>query len=128
MRRAAGYALGAVLLGALSAAAGELFPALRGTQGQGFWFVCLLGPLLEETVFRGIAYAAVKALFGEKAAVVVCAVLFALAHGSWPRMLAALPAGLFFGWIRKKEGGIAQPAAAHMAVNILIWIWNALRG
>ena len=42
--------------------------------------------------------------------------------------LAALPAGLFFGWVRKKEGGIAQPAAAHMAVNILIWIWNALRG
>ena len=82
--------------------------------------ICLAGPLLEEAIFRGIAYKAAKPYTGEKWAVVLCAALFALAHWGIPQSFLAFGAGLVFGVLRVKHNTLISPILAHIAANVML--------
>ena len=84
--------------------------------------ICLAGPLLEEAIFRGIAYKAAKPYIGEKWAVILCAALFGLAHWGIPQSFLAFGAGLVFGVLRMKHNTVISPILAHTAANILLVI------
>ena len=89
--------------------------------------ICLAGPLLEEAVFRGIAFKAAKPYTGAGWAVVPCAALFALAHWGIPRSFLAFGAGLVFGVLRVKHDTLLSPILAHIAANTLLAILQAVQ-
>ena len=88
--------------------------------------ICLAGPLLEEAVFRGIAYKAAKPYTGEKWAVVLCAALFALAHWGIPQSFLAFGAGIVFGALRVKHNSLLSPILAHITANVMLVILQVL--
>ena len=66
----------------------------------GLLSICLLGPLVEETVFRG----AIERRLLEKPwnpwyAIVISAIFFASAHGNFTQGLTAMIIGCFMGWV-----------------------------
>ncbi len=117
----------AVLFGAAAAAAAGVLARLCFGRPEGdasFWLLlsrCGVGPLAEETLYRGLIYDRVYREDRPGAAIWVSALLFATAHGSLPRMVAAFAAGLLLGAGRKKTGTVTVPAVMHMILNILQW-------
>ena len=85
-----------------------------------FWFVfatvCLIGPLIEEIVFRGFLQTGLRRLFGRGAALVFVSILFGLIH-EFDKALPLALMGAFFGWLRERDDGMGAPILAHCTHN-----------
>lgn len=79
-------------------------------------YVCLLGPLMEEVMFRGILLKRARR-FGDRTAVVFCAVVFGLMHGNLSQFLYATAVGLTLGYIAVRTNRIRYNVILHMMVN-----------
>ncbi len=85
-------------------------------------FVCLLGPIFEELVFRGFLLPLFQRSMGEWAAILLSAAPFALLHGAtvhwaWQSLLVIGLAGVAFGFARVKTGSTTAPAIVHAGYN-----------
>lgn len=82
-------------------------------------FVVIAGvaPIVEETTYRGLGFAAVRSSYGPLAAVLVTGIAFGLSHG----LLLALPVLTLFGvmlaWLRWKTDSLYPPIALHALFN-----------
>ncbi len=83
-----------------------------------FLMLCLLGPAAEEIIYRGLVYGRCREFLPEAGAVLVSSLLFAAAHGTMARMIAALVMGALLCLARKRTGGIAAPMIMHMTANL----------
>jgi membrane protease YdiL (CAAX protease family) len=139
-RLAAGLAVG--LLVSLLIVASVLEPVLGAGDEQGLdptgwdsdrapafalnaFVTAVLGPIVEEALFRGIGFY-LLAQFGQVAAIVVTAVAFALTHG----ILVGLPIffiiGVGLGFIRSRTGSIYPPVLLHAGFNGIALIGGVL--
>lgn len=79
--------------------------------------IVLVAPLVEETTYRGLGFAAAGARFGPTAAVLVTGAAFGLSHG----LLMALPVltlfGVLLGWLRAKTESLYPPIVLHGVFN-----------
>ena len=80
---------------------------------------CAAAPIVEELVFRGIIQQLARPL-GERQAVALQAVLFALQHGSVAAMVYALVCGLGLGWLADRTGHLWPGMLLHSANNLLV--------
>ena len=78
--------------------------------------VCLVGPIAEGVVFRGYLQTGVKGLIGRWPASITTSLLFGFMHGVDIGLPLALM-GLFFGYLRDRDGGMVVPIAAHVLHN-----------
>lgn len=106
--------------------------ALGGVISAGILF-SLLNPVLEEVIFRGILFDAVRAQVGPIATVFITAALFGIAHlrGYPPGPIGAVLAflyGIAMGGLRSLTGGIALPILAHVAADATIYVLIARTG
>jgi membrane protease YdiL (CAAX protease family) len=90
--------------------------------GLALWTpIVALVAVAEEVVFRGALFDAVRAGFGDGAALLVTTLLFAVMHaplygiGSLPLDLAV---GLLLGGLRIVSGGALAPAVAHVIADL----------
>jgi|GEM_PF-3774003 len=83
--------------------------------------IVVLGPLLEEWLFRGVALVALGRAVGARAAIVILAAAFAGIHLTGPWHLLFL-LGLVFGVIADR-GGWKLAAAAHAGGNLAVVGW-----
>ena len=76
----------------------------------------LVGPLIEELLFRGFLQSFMSQVVGERAALVCSSLLFASMHG-----VAGLPAlfalSLWFGWLQLRTRSLWVPVLAHALNN-----------
>lgn len=79
-------------------------------------YVSVLGPIIEELIFRKIILNRVRPL-GEKAAIIFTAVLFGLLHGNIAQLLYATFIGIIFGYVAVKTGRIFYCVILHIMVN-----------
>ena len=113
-----------ILLGAVSYGAYRLLGGAPD-RAEGLWkilWILLIGPVLEEIVFRGLAFRPAEQYLGDKWAILLCAALFALAHWGFPNLPLAFLAGLLFGWIRHQSGNLLCPIVAHMSANAALMV------
>jgi membrane protease YdiL (CAAX protease family) len=83
--------------------------------------VVLLGPLAEESLFRGFLLPRLAAQWGETPALVMSSLIFALFHARYgPYMALVFFYGWVFGWARLRSGGILASTGLHMTVNGLV--------
>ncbi len=84
------------------------------------WIV-VVGPAFEELLFRGFLLSAFRAAWGERKALLLSALLFALAHGNlwgWPSLFLG---GLVLGRVALKTGSCTTAMALHGLWN-LTWL------
>ena len=78
--------------------------------------VILVGPLLEELLFRGFLQSALAQALGERGALVTTSLVFASLHG-----VAGLPIlftlSLFLGWLQQRTRCLWVPWSAHVLNN-----------
>ncbi|HEY3386832.1 MAG TPA: CPBP family glutamic-type intramembrane protease [Saprospiraceae bacterium] len=90
-----------------------------GGNGIGFLLICLLVPLYEEIVFRGVILDACQRYLNFTVANVIQAVLFAAIHMSLYLFPVFLLFGLVAGMMRKNTGGLLAGIVFHVLNNML---------
>jgi membrane protease YdiL (CAAX protease family) len=104
---------------------GSTRPALAGSLGVFFVANVMLAPLVEETLYRGVAIPMLGERYGPVAALILSCLAFGLLHwagGLWYMMLAGLVAGGCFAGLYHWRGGIVAPFAAHLVLNLVEFI------
>lgn len=82
----------------------------------------IVGPILEEIVFRGIAYETLKKGFYKKTAMILVTILFALFHGSFYQIIYAACMGSLFLFFLEKYKSIYASILAHSISNLVVAI------
>jgi membrane protease YdiL (CAAX protease family) len=83
-----------------------------------FWIVIVaLAPVMEELVFRGFLWGALSRSVGRRATLLLTTFAFCAIHMDPLQMLALLPVGLAFGFLRLATGSIVPAIAAHALNN-----------
>jgi membrane protease YdiL (CAAX protease family) len=88
--------------------------------------LAIIGPIVEEFIFRGILINRAVYWMPKWAAVVVSAFIFGAMHGNVIQGLYAFLGGLMLGYIYIKTRNIIAAIAAHIVFNIYDLILNAL--
>src|SRR6266849_2276318 len=124
------YVIVAPLLGVLLAAGVSVYLRLHGQSTPTMPLVeivilgLVLGPILEESFFRGCLLPVLAHTVGKSFAVVLTALLFALFHS--PANLAHWASftgtGVAYGWIRVTSRSTTAPALAHATYNLALFL------
>lgn len=83
-----------------------------------FLYVCLIAPIGEELVFRGIIYQDLKKFLDEKKVVIITALLFGIAHFNLVQSSYAFVLGLYFAYVMYKYKNIKLCILLHFINNI----------
>ncbi len=112
------FTLGANLLSSYAVRAlGGTLPAVVPSVSL-FVGAVVIAPIAEELLFRGLLLRLFEG-YGERFAILLSAVLFALAHGNLFQMPYALVAGVLLGYTATLAGGLFFPLAFHFLYNLL---------
>ena len=79
---------------------------------------CVLGPVAEEVIFRGIIFRRARAYLGPVGGAIVSALLFGLYHANVVQFIYAAAAGMLFALWYHESGSLKICAAAHAAMNL----------
>jgi membrane protease YdiL (CAAX protease family) len=83
-----------------------------------FLFVSLLGPILEELVYRGWLYRALERRWGWAVALLSSSTVFGLYH---PVFLAAFASSVIFTLVYRRTGALRASIAVHALYNTALW-------
>jgi membrane protease YdiL (CAAX protease family) len=91
-------------------------PSHADAYAANFVVIALIGPIVEELMFRGVGYS-LLARYGSAVAIAVVGITFGLVHGLVYGfvILAAFGAGL--AWLRAKTGSLYPCVAVHATFN-----------
>lgn len=109
----------------------DVLALLLGLDGPELALACVLavlvGPFLEELVFRGVLQGACTEFFGARQGWLVASTVFAAMHGlvGLPGLLAL---SLLLGWLRQRTGSIFVPFVVHALHNALTLALALLAG
>ncbi len=83
-----------------------------------FIFAVVLGPIVEEVMFRGIVLRRLLP-FGEGFAILTSALLFGLFHGNLSQFIYAFLLGAFFGFLYCRTGRLHHAILLHATINFV---------
>src|ERR1051325_975728 len=88
----------------------------------------LLGPIIEESLFRGCLLPLVSRTTGPTIGIAATAVLFATLHpiSTFVQWLCFVTTGIAFGWIRVKSGSTAASTLMHAVYNVTLFLSQGL--
>ena len=90
--------------------------------------VCVLAPIGEELVFRGVLWDALAQRFPPVAVWLLTSGLFAAYHLDPLHMLSLAPTALLLGWMRYATGSVVPAIAAHFVNNAIGVAWIFVLG
>lgn len=80
--------------------------------------VCVVSPVLEELIFRGVILWGLNKISPFAVANILQALAFAIYHGNVVQGVYAFILGMLIGQIKKKSGGLIYCIIFHMSLNI----------
>lgn len=89
-------------------------------------FYGILSPVVEEMVFRGILYRALKANIGVIGAAMGSALAFGVFHGNIVQAVYGSIMGICLAFHYEKYGKIAAPVLFHSAANVVVYLLSSL--
>ena len=89
---------------------------------EGILRYALWAPLMEEAVFRGIAFRGLTRWFSWQTSMVISAVLFAVYHGNMIQGMYALVMGLLIAYMYHVFQNFAAPVVFHGAANLAVFL------
>jgi hypothetical protein len=110
--------------------AGEILPAVGSGLLAFFIADVLFAPFVEENIYRGYALTRLFGRFGQPAAIAISCTFFGLLHwagGFWYILLTGSLAGGLFAALFVKRKNLIAPFAAHLALNLVefLFVWLA---
>lgn len=112
-----------VALAPLSRREEELFESMAPTSLAALLLVCLLAPVLEELLFRGLILRGFLARYPRWPAIVGSALLFGAAHLNIYQFFVGLLIGVPLGWLYERTRSLLPCIALHAAYNgSLTWL------
>ena len=78
---------------------------------------CILVPVLEETLFRGVLYRALRRHWSFIPAAIASGLVFSVSHLNPTAMIPYLLLGILFAYLYERTGSLLAPAVAHGAFN-----------
>lgn len=112
----------------MSAGMQEQFRQLGGTALPQVLIVCVLAPVLEEMLFRGIILRSFLQQYERGYAILGSAVIFGFAHGNIYQLVYATLFGVAAGWLYERTRSLIPGIALHLAVNSGGILWQAYAG
>jgi membrane protease YdiL (CAAX protease family) len=95
----------------------------------GIVLVAVVGPVLEELVFRGIITRRLLALYRPWTALLLSAAIFAVIHINPAQMPAAFAIGLLFAWLYYRSHSLLPGILMHILNNSLaVWLQRSFPG
>lgn len=88
-------------------------------------YVCVVGPVLEELIYRGVVMRSLMPV-GPQRAVLVSALCFGLMHHDWYQGLSAFLSGLVFGYAALHYG-LSMSIGLHISGNTIAVLLPTLR-
>lgn len=82
-----------------------------------FVALVILAPIVEEVLFRGYLFGALRGIVSFIPATLIVSALFGLVHGQWNVALDTFVLSLVLCWLREYTGAIWAPIALHMIKN-----------
>lgn len=79
---------------------------------------CLVIPIAEELLYRGVVYKRLRNLFGVSAGIVLSALIFGLVHANLVQFLYAGILGLLLAYLFEVTGKLYVPVLGHIAANL----------
>ena len=77
----------------------------------------IMAPVIEEIIFRGLAYTRMKKGMPTAVAVILSSALFGVAHGQWIWMLYAFVFGLVLVWVFEHTKSLLANILLHLSYN-----------
>lgn len=90
-------------------------------------YICVLGPILEEIIFRGIALKSMKK-YGAFTAVIFTSIIFSMFHLNLVQFMTPLLLGLLLGFITVKTDSIVPAIIIHMFNNSMATLITCVAG
>lgn len=85
-------------------------------------FAVVLAPVVEELVFRGILFPALRDVGWPRAAMAVASLGFGLIHGNAAAFLPLSALGGFLAWLYLRTGNLWAPILAHFLFNLVPFV------
>ncbi len=85
-----------------------------------------LGPMIEEIVFRGVAYTALRKRFGVWLSAAISSLLFAFAHGNIAQGLPIFGMGMMLALLLEHTGDLKASMVFHALNNTMAFILTLL--
>ncbi len=80
-------------------------------------FASVVGPIIEEILFRGVLYSAVRKKWGVNKGLMVTSLFFALIHFNFFQFIPIFGLGLALTWLYEKTGNLLPSIAMHALNN-----------
>ena len=84
----------------------------------------IVGPILEELLFRGIVYNDLKKINTIKQSMILCTIIFAMFHGSISQIIYAYIIGYVLIYLYKYTSNLIYPITFHIISNTIVVIFN----
>lgn len=78
----------------------------------------IVGPVVEELIFRGLIYNRIKKMAGVVLAAILSALIFGAYHGNWVQAPYAMVIGLVCVYVYEKYKSIIAPMMLHITANM----------
>ncbi|MCW7538022.1 CPBP family intramembrane metalloprotease [Aquabacterium sp. A7-Y] len=104
----------------MSAAEAQAFADMGRPSPGAFVLVCVLAPVLEEMLFRGVILRSFLKRYTPGVAIVHSAAIFGLAHLNVYQFAAGLIGGVALGWIYERTRSLWPCIALHAAYNVSV--------
>lgn len=83
-----------------------------------YFYICLLGPVLEELIFRGVLLEGLRK-YGNLFGIIMSAVMFGLMHQNIMQFLPAAVIGIVWGYTAVKSGSLIPSILLHILNNTM---------
>jgi membrane protease YdiL (CAAX protease family) len=98
----------------------------RSVPVAAFLLSVILAPILEEAIFRGALYAALRSRLAFLPSAFISGTLFGLIHLSAVEFVPFSCIGVFYAWLRERSGSLIPSTIAHTASNavgfaVILW-------
>lgn len=92
----------------------------------GIFLYCLASPVLEEILFRRVAYDLLYKKIGFAGAALISSLIFAVYHMNMIQGIYAFIMGIFICALYYRDHRIAVPIALHIGANLAVWLFGHL--
>lgn len=97
----------------------QIVQALLKSPITSFLQVCILAPIIEEILMRGLVLEGLKNMYGVFTALLFSSLLFAILHFNMVQTLSALVCGIVLGLLYLKTNSIFCCILAHIGYNLI---------
>lgn len=85
---------------------------------------CLIAPVLEEMLFRGIILRSFLRQYAKWTAILMSAVLFGLAHMNLYQFIVGLMLGMYLGWLYERTRSLLPCIGLHVVYNTTLTVMS----